>query len=64
MPELSPVELQAILDKLDAVCEQARELQQQIKIKMAEAARRDYPHDRRPRAKAGKTTTRKIDRNR
>jgi hypothetical protein len=64
LPELTPDELQAILDKLDAVCEQARELQQQIKITMAEAARRDYPHERRPRAQVSRTPRRKIDRNR
>jgi hypothetical protein len=45
VPDLTPQELQAILEKLDAVCEQARELQQQIRLKMAEAARRDYPAD-------------------
>ena len=38
MPELTPEELQDIMDKLDLVCRQAQELQQQIKRKMAEAA--------------------------
>ena len=45
MAELSPDELKAILDKLDTVCQHARELQRQVRQKMAEAARRDYPAD-------------------
>jgi hypothetical protein len=43
VPDLTAQELKAILDRLDSVCAQAKELQQQIKVKMAEAARRDYP---------------------
>ena len=44
LAHLTPQELKAILDKLDAVCEQARELQKHVKQAMADAARRDYPH--------------------
>jgi hypothetical protein len=43
MPELTSTELKAVLKKLDEMCAQARELQEQIRGKMAEAARRDYP---------------------
>jgi ABC-type Zn uptake system ZnuABC Zn-binding protein ZnuA len=41
--DLDPEKLKGILDQLDAVCAQARELQKQVKRAMAEAARRDYP---------------------
>ena len=44
MADLNPKELQVILEKLDALCQQAQELQQQIRLQMADAARRDYPH--------------------
>ena len=43
MPELSPEELEAILHKLDDVCRQAQELQKQLREKMLDRARRDYP---------------------
>jgi hypothetical protein len=41
--ELSPAQLRAILDKLDDVCRQAQELQKQLREKMLDRARRDYP---------------------
>jgi len=44
---VTPQELEALLAKLEDVCRQARELQQQIRLKMADAARRDYPHPER-----------------
>jgi len=44
LSELRDDELEALLDKLDSVCRQARELQEQIKAKMAESARGDRLH--------------------
>jgi len=41
VPELSPEALAEILAKLDAVVQQAQELQAQIKARMAEENRRD-----------------------
>jgi hypothetical protein len=41
VPELSPEELAEILAKLDAVVQQAQELQAQIKARMADENRRD-----------------------
>ena len=41
--ELTPDELKAILQKLDDVCRQAQELQKQLREKMIDRARRDYP---------------------
>ena len=46
--ELTPDELADILARLEAVCAQAQELQQQIKRAMADAARRDYPYPELP----------------
>ena len=40
---LTPDELQTLLDKLDDVCRQARELQKQLRQQMIERARRDQP---------------------
>ena len=42
MPDLTTKELQALLDKLEAVCLQARELQREIAAKMAATARGNY----------------------
>jgi hypothetical protein len=43
VPELSPDELHAIVQKLDEVCRQAQELQKQLREKMLDRARRDSP---------------------
>jgi hypothetical protein len=43
VPGLSPEELQAVIDKLDEVCRQAQELQEQLRKQMVERARRDQP---------------------
>jgi hypothetical protein len=43
VPELSPDELEAIVQKLDEVCRQAQELQERLREKMLDRARRDYP---------------------
>jgi hypothetical protein len=43
VPELSPAEIRAILDKLDEVCRQAQDLQRQLREQMLDRARRDYP---------------------
>jgi hypothetical protein len=60
MPGLPPEELQAVLDKLDALCQQAQELQRQIRKQMVDRARRDQPArsaapvaERRKRKRAG-----------
>ncbi len=54
VPELTKRKLEAILGKLDDVCAQAQELQRQIRVKMADAARRDYPHPERPAYKTAR----------
>jgi hypothetical protein len=43
VPELTPEELASILAKLDDLMQQARELQAQIKSRMANEAKRDRP---------------------
>jgi len=58
VPILTDAELQALLSKLEAVCEQARELQQQIKAKMAESARGNYTEETRGSGKDRRKTRR------
>jgi len=41
MPSLTPEEVALMLQKLDEVCQQAQELQEQIRSKMIERARND-----------------------
>jgi hypothetical protein len=43
VPELTPQELAAMLQKVDDVIRTARELEAQIKRRMADNARRDQP---------------------
>ena len=43
MPELTPEELQALLEKLDAVCAQAQELSAEIRKRMIQRLRDDQP---------------------
>ena len=43
MPELTSKELAAMLEKVDDVIRTARDLEAQIKRRMAESARRDQP---------------------
>jgi hypothetical protein len=45
VPELTPKELAAMLEKVDEVIRTARDLEAQIKRRMAESARRDQPAD-------------------
>lgn len=45
MPELTPDELAEMLAKLNAVVQQAQELQAQIKARMANESRRDHAAD-------------------
>jgi hypothetical protein len=59
MPELTADQLRAILQKLDDVCRQARELQAQLRAAMLERARANQParssapsRDRRKRPRA------------
>ena len=43
MPELTPQELATMLEKVDDVIKTARELEAQIKRRMAESARHNQP---------------------
>jgi hypothetical protein len=43
VPELTPKELAAMLEKVDSVIRTARDLEAQIKRRMVESARRDQP---------------------
>jgi hypothetical protein len=43
LPEITPEQLRVLLEKLDAVCQQARELSDAIKRRMAQSARDTYP---------------------
>jgi hypothetical protein len=42
MPDLTADDLRRLYEQLDAVCSEARELQNQIKQQMADAKKRDY----------------------
>ena len=43
MPQLTPKEYAALLQKLDAVCRQAQELSKQLRAEMVSRARSYYP---------------------
>jgi hypothetical protein len=57
VPELTPEELAAMLEKLDGVCRQAQELSADIRKKMADTKRGDYQSD-----DVGPTTRRAVSR--
>jgi hypothetical protein len=59
VPELTPEELAAMLEKLDAVCQQAQELSAEIRKKMIERKRGDYQTADVGRADRRRTTQKK-----